>query len=152
MIIRYRFQEGLAAPSAGVVFDPSTNPKAVSRAKQSFAKEVDINQIMARYNKDGILPTPSGRKAFYADVSDVPDLQTTLERFNAAQEQFAALPAIIRKRFGNDPKQLISYMANLGPEQMPEAISLGLVLPSEQAAQPVKPVSESVVPETKPTA
>ena len=94
MKIRSRYQEGLAAPSAGVVFDPATNPKAVSRAKQSFGREVDINQIMARYNKDGILPSPSGRKAFFADVSDVPDLQTTLERFNAAQEQFASLPAL----------------------------------------------------------
>lgn len=148
MKIRSRFQEGLAAPSAGVVFDPATNPKAVSRAKQSFGREVDINQIMARYNKDGILPSPSGRKAFYADVSDVADLQTTLDRFNEAQEQFASLPAIIRKRFGNDPKQLLDYLANLSQDQIQEAVSLGLINPPEQAEEPVKPVD----PETKPMA
>ena len=60
-----------------------------SRTKQSFAAETDINQIMARYQKTGVLsvdPLDAARAAnpLYADVSGLPSYQEMRNRIVAA--------------------------------------------------------------------
>ncbi|WNK13195.1 MAG: internal scaffolding protein [Microvirus sp.] len=147
----------------GVDFDQS-NPNSRSVTNQSDKDSTDINKIMERYEKTGLIPdalTGLGRKPHYGDFSNVGnfhELQDTLAKVNQA---FAVLPAPMRSQFGNDPQNLIEFLAN--PENDAQAIAMGLknkpvaaeeaapatksdpsVSPADPAAPPAKPTVGSV--------
>jgi hypothetical protein len=95
-----------------------------SLAQQHHKEECDINTILEKFNITGMLPeqTLSPR---YGDFTGIGDYHTALNRVFAAQDEFEALPAQIRARFGNDPAQLIEFLEN--SDNRPEAEELGLV-------------------------
>jgi phage internal scaffolding protein len=98
-------------------------------AQQQFRDECDVNHIMDRYNKTGIVTSMATdpAKAIYGDFSAGIDYQTAHELIFKAEEQFAALPSKIRERFKNDPRLFLEFMNN--PENQQEAIKLGLISP-----------------------
>lgn len=70
----------------------------------SFKAESDINTIVARYRKTGVLGDEARRAAAqYGDFSAVPTFAEMQEKVIAANALFAALPAVVRKQFDNDP-------------------------------------------------
>jgi phage internal scaffolding protein len=109
--------------------DAATNESGLaceepSLAQQHFKEECDINTILQKFNITGLLPeAPLSPR--YGDFTGIGDYHTALNRVIAAQDEFEALPAQIRARFGNDPAQLIEFMEN--SENRPEAEELGLV-------------------------
>lgn len=105
-----------------------------SRAKQSMKDECDINNIMSRYNKTGQLPGLIKREPQYGDFSDPITFQEACETVKRAEEQFAALPARTRERFGNDPQRFLAFTQD--PQNIPEMETLGLF--SESALQRIK--------------
>lgn len=107
----------------GIVFTMPT------MAQQHFKDECDINWIMDRYTKTGLLPE-NRPDFFYGDVSDGLTYQEALDFLNTAQGDFDSLPAKLRKRFDNDPGQLLDFLAD--PANKEEAIRLGLVDPPIQ--------------------
>nr|QJB20853.1 MAG: internal scaffolding protein [Microvirus sp.] len=104
----------------------SLNPDE-SMTQQQFKDQADINVIMSTYMKTGEFPL-SQRQGFYADVSEVADYQTALNTVIKAEEAFMDLPAEIRKRFQNDPQEMLSFLADNKNDE--EAISLGLKVPN----------------------
>ena len=95
-----------------------------SLAQQHFKEECDINTILEKFNITGLLPEqPLSPR--YGDFTGIGDYHTAMNRVLAAQDEFEALPAQIRARFGNDPAQLIEFLEN--SENRPEAEELGLV-------------------------
>jgi phage internal scaffolding protein len=102
-----------------------------SLAQQHYKDECDINTILQKFNVTGLLPE-SPLSPRYGDFSGISDYHTALNRVIAAQDEFEALPAQIRARFGNDPAQLIEFLEN--EKNRPEAEDLGLV---EKAAAEV---------------
>ena len=93
-----------------------------SLAAQEYKDESDINVILKRYaSGDNSVVRSSG---VFADVSQLGDFQTQLEVVRRATEDFAALPAEVRSRFGNDPAVLVAFLAD--PSHDEEAIKLGL--------------------------
>lgn len=105
--------------------------------KQSFRDECDINNIVSRWNKTGVVGSSfNNTPGYYGDVSNVADYHASLNLVLAATQGFNALPSSLRERFNNDPAQLLGFLDN--PENRDEAIALGLVAkPSEAtAAQP----------------
>jgi phage internal scaffolding protein len=116
--------------------DAATNESGLaceepSLAQQHFKDECDINNILRQFNITGLLPE-SPLSPRYGDFTGIGDYHTALNRVIAAQDEFEALPAEIRARFGNDPAQLIEFLEN--SENRPEAEELGLV---EKAAAEV---------------
>ncbi len=102
-----------------------------SLAQQHFKEECDINTILQKFNITGLLPEqPLSPR--YGDFTGIGDYHTAMNRVIAVQDEFEALPAQIRARFGNDPTQLIEFLDN--SENRPEAEELGLV---EKAAAEV---------------
>jgi phage internal scaffolding protein len=71
--------------------------------RQSFKAECDINNIMRRFDKEGVITHLNHVKAHYADVCDVPSYRESLNRVNAVRVIFDDLPAILRADFDNDP-------------------------------------------------
>ena len=95
---------------------------------QSAADETDINVMIARYQKTGSFHgstnMPTVRPEF-GDFVGVPEYQNAMNILLQAHDQFAALPANIRDRFGNSPEKYLAFLSDTSNKE--EAIKLGLV-------------------------
>lgn len=113
-----------------------------SRTKQSFKDEVNINSIIKKYRKTGLIKHVNANPGRYEDVSDVRNFHEAQNIIAEGKQMFNALPANVRERFQNDPGQLISFLDN--PDNKDEAIKLGLcrkpkLAPKPPAAPPATP-------------
>jgi len=107
-----------------VFCDCSADP---GRTKQSFRDEADINVLMKRYEKTGRLVDPyvvGRRQAVFGDFGDGLDFMDAHQRVQDARKAFQTLPARVRDRFGNDPAELLMFLAD--PANAAEAVELGL--------------------------
>jgi len=107
--------------------------------QQQFANEVNINSIIGRYKTTGVLPEREGRPVF-GDFSNLTDFRTAQGIVAEANQAFQALPAVIRRRFNNDPAEFISFVED--EDNRKEAEKLGLV--------PKKEVKPTEIPAAKP--
>lgn len=108
-----------------------------SLTRQEFLDECDINSLMAKYEKTGILPNSvNGNVPQYLDVTDIPDYRTTLDMLNEASAAFMALPAVVRKEFDNDPIQFVEFAKD--PENLPQMRTWGLAPPEPAPEAPMK--------------
>jgi phage internal scaffolding protein len=98
-------------------------PPEEDQTQQHFERETNINSIVSRYQKTGVLPTALIREVQFGEVG--PDLVQSLNKIKAAKEQFMQLPAKIRDEFGNDPDQFMRFLAD--PHNFEKAKSLGIV-------------------------
>ncbi len=103
-----------------------------SRTKQSFKDETDINTIMARFQKTGMLEFVNKHEPQYGDVTAL-DFQSSMERVATSREMFAELPSKVRDRFENDPAKLLEFLDN--PENKAEAVLLGLATDTRKPAE-----------------
>lgn len=103
--------------------------------QQHMKAETDINNIVARYRQTRQLPPPRGRAA-YGEFTAT-DFQQMQNGILEAQARFDALPAKIRRRFGNQPYHLLAYLDD--PENTEEARALGLLPKEEAPPEPAKP-------------
>lgn len=100
-----------------------------SRTQQNFRDQCDINEILRRSQKNGMLPD-TGKTPLYTDVSSIPDFHQAQNVVARANEAFAAMPAKVRERFNNDPGRMVNFLQD--PNNVHEAISLGLMEAVEQ--------------------
>lgn len=113
-----------------------------------FAREADINFLLARYKNTGSLYTAdemikATRRPQFGDFTGIPDYQETLNKVNAALEMFSELPLKIRQRFNDSPTELLAFLQD--ESNRDEAIELGLV----DAPPPV--VKTTAPPKVTPT-
>lgn len=95
------------------------------RTKGSFKDEVDINTIVARGIKSGLISHVNENAGSYGDFSGFTDYHQAMNKVTAAQESFDRLPANIRSRFQNDAGEFIEFLSD--PKgNMEEMIELGL--------------------------
>jgi phage internal scaffolding protein len=95
------------------------------RTEQNHGKACDINNIMKKYEKTGLVSHINENPGMYADVSSVDDYLTAMNKVLTAQEMFAALPSSIRNRFENDPAQFLDFASN--PDNRQEMVEMGLL-------------------------
>lgn len=95
--------------------------------QQHFRDQCNINKIMERYERTGVMAGPQGRggRPMFGDVSMIGDYQNALQTVSDANEAFESLPAEIRKRFDNNPAALVDFVKN--PQNRDEAIELGML-------------------------
>lgn len=98
------------------------------RTKQAFKAECDINTIMARYQKTGVLEFTQKHAAQYEDVTAL-DYTAGMLQIAAAKSMFADLPAHLRARFENEPARFLDFVQD--PRNTAEAIELGLATARE---------------------
>jgi phage internal scaffolding protein len=120
-----------------------------SRTKQSFKAECDVNNILKNYNKTGIMPE-NFNPGEYRDVDGI-DYQESMQMVASANSMFEELPSALRKRFHNDPAQLLSFVHD--EANVAEAHKLGLLrddykapevaLAPPQTAEPIDETSEA---------
>jgi phage internal scaffolding protein len=111
-----------------------------SLTQQQFKEESDINTIVDRFMKSGVMPDPV-RMPQYVDFEGVFDFQSAMNAVRAADDNFMRMDAKVRARFNNSPQEFLEFFAN--PENTQEAIRLGLAIP--------QPAAETKVSAAEPT-
>lgn len=122
------------------------------RTKQSFKAESDINHIMARYAKTGVLEFVNQHAAQYGDCTGI-EFEAGMRTIAAAKSMFADLPAELRNRFENDPGRFLDFVND--DRNREEARELGLLRPEPvQATPPATPPQQAApaAPEAPPAA
>lgn len=118
-------------------FDSKKMVSPVSMTDQSFKKETDINRIIRK----GVVDLGVSDMVF-ADTTQFADFQEQRDAIAFVHEQFDRLPSELRRRFENDPANLIDFMAD--PDNEAASIELGL--------RPKPPINGTEAPDgdTKP--
>ncbi len=138
-----------------LMFDQD-DPDCVSRTKQSFTEDADINNVLRKYMKTGVLSTGlvSQRHGAFADVSSGDDYRDILDKVRLADQAFEGLDSEVRSRFDNDVSKLLDFLTD--PANCEEAVKLGL-LPSDSVTSPVavegeeeRPAVPAATPATPP--
>ena len=114
-----------------------------SLTQQHFKDDADINNIMARYQKTGVLVDPltqTTRKPMFDDFSELGDFRDHQQAVIDAQDMFMQLPSKLRARFANDPAELLQWLSD--PANKEEAIELGL-MSKPPVATPEMPLEPS---------
>ena len=133
----YNYDMDLASDKHGLKCDDP------SLTQQQFKEESDINTIVDRFMKSGVLPTPVNMPQ-YMDYEGVFDFQSAMNVVRQADENFMRMDAKIRARFNNSPQEFLQFFAE--PENFDEAIRLGLAIPQAVAETKVsvaEPTSKS---------
>jgi len=92
--------------------------------EQNHKKECDVNYIIKKYDKTGLINHIQTIEAEFGDVTGM-DFQAMQNKVANAKTKFNALPAEIRSRFDNDPAELLKFMDD--PNNREEGIKLGLI-------------------------
>lgn len=98
--------------------------------EQSHAKACDVNRIVKRYERDGILMEKlpgyvdlAGAK--FGNFADGLDYQEACNAVIMADRSFMEMPAEIRAKFYNDPAVFLDFASN--PSNKDEMVELGLI-------------------------
>lgn len=92
--------------------------------KQAEAQSCDINHIMARWQKTGVLEHVRQAAGNYGDFTSAVDYHNALNQILAAESAFDSLPSSMRDRFRNSPAEFLNFVND--PENADEMVSLGL--------------------------
>jgi len=102
-------------------------PVGKSMTKQSLADESNINMIMDRYTKTGIIDHVATYGAHYSEMPTLHDFHEAMTLVTEAQQMFEELPAQTRSDFKNDPAEFLDFVTN--PENEAAMIEMGLAAP-----------------------
>lgn len=140
-----------------VVYDEVNRPprSAISFANdpgktdQSQARETDVNWIMERFAKTGVLP--QAKPGIFADVSSGMDFRDALHIVMHAEEQFMSLDAQTRRRFDNEPAQFLDFVSD--PKNAEEMVKMGLadIRPPSDTDRLVEALTKSQTPSSQPS-
>lgn len=133
------------SPPVKVAFSSS----APSMTKQSFKRECDINHIMSRFQKTGVIEFAKRFEPRYGDATGV-DFRAAMQLIAEAKTMFQELPSSTRARFRNDPANFLEFVNN--PANAAEARELGLLKPEEPAPVEPAPMKVQIVAQEAPKA
>lgn len=102
------------------------NGKPVYFTEQHHKDTCDVNKIITKYDKTGLIIHANTMEAQYGDMTGM-DYKEALDKVMEIRNDFNLMPSKIRKRFNNNPEEYLRFMEN--PANRDEAIKLGLVLP-----------------------
>lgn len=88
------------------------------RTKQAPKAETDINNILLRYKKTGLISHLAKGAPTYMDVSEVGDYKTAMDHLRSTERFFQSLPAKVREYFGNDPVAFLDYASSVSSEDL----------------------------------
>lgn len=117
------------------------------RTKQAHKAECDINNILARYRRTGILDFQQKHEPQYGDVTSI-DFQAAQFLIAKANGMFAAMPAALRARFDNEPAKFLAFVNDERNRNEAEDLGLLKAKPAEPEKAPEGAVPAPVVSPT----
>jgi Chlamydia-phage Chp2 scaffold (Chlamy_scaf). len=121
--IPFRTAYGPRRVSKIMFLDKNGEPE-VTKTVQSEKDRTEINNVIRRYNKTGLIDHVAKGRAMYGDFTEINEYQENLNMIMKAEASFAALPSEIRKKFDNDPGQFFEFATN--PENEQKLVEMGL--------------------------
>lgn len=113
--------------------------------QQHFKEDADINIIMKRYQQTGVLPQVNSSAFGFYDAGDSLTYQEALNFIIEADDNFMALPSVLRSMFDNDPSKFLSFVENA--DNYDECVRLGIFEPTNVV--PVSPLDVTGTTDTK---
>lgn len=112
------------------------------RTQQHFADEVDINRILAKYRKTGVIEHVKRAQERYGDFTDLANYATNLDKVAKAKQSFEMLPAELRNHFKNSIQGFFEFVKD--PENIPQMQKWGFFEkkpnePGDSTLSPAKP-------------
>jgi len=101
------------------------NTDKPSRTKQSMRDETNINTIMSRLTHQGFKPPVNPIEPRFGAFDSSVDANTQWQRIVETRNAFYELPAALRARFSNDPRELLLF-CETPAENYEEGVALGL--------------------------
>ena len=111
-----------------------------ARTEQCHRDECDINKIIAKYDRTGVLNHVNDFEARYEDLTGL-DYQTMLNTVANANSMFEGLPSEIRNQFDNEPQKFISFMDDENNNEQMYEMGLKQRPISEQIGSESDPIS-----------
>jgi len=111
--------------------------------EQNHKDETDINQIVRKYNKTGLIDHLNQFEKQYGDMTGY-DYQDAMNTVAAANTMFEGLPSAIRNKFDNDPAKFINFVDD--EANADKLVEMGLAKPKvstlvdEGSKEPVEAV------------
>lgn len=97
--------------------------KADSVTEQSHKDACDVNKILSKFQRTGVLEHRNAHRGQYGFATSG-DFQNAMFIVAKAQSMFADLPSHIRDKFDHDPGKFLDFVQN--DENAPEMVKLGL--------------------------
>lgn len=113
-----------------------------SRTQQHMRDECDINKILAKYHRTGVITHVNRAKERFGDFGQYGGLAEKLDVLAKAEQAFAMLPATIRNAVGNDIGSFLRYIED--PRHFDECVSWGIYDPPPKAPDVVTPPQPEV--------
>lgn len=108
------------------------------KTQQHYGPAVNINNILAKYRKTGIIEHVNRAQERYGDFLAVADYAKDLDKVAKAQQMFEMLPAELRNHFKNSIPGFFEYIQK--PENKEQCIKWGIFkappAPPEEPATP----------------
>jgi len=116
-----------------------------SKTDRQYKEQVDINSIMKKYDgRMGNVPD-LGRRGVFVDLSKMPvDYAAALNLVEDANAAFETLPVEVKKKFRQNPAELLNFVADKRNED--EARRLGLLPPKKDGSEAGAVASTPPVP------
>lgn len=104
--------------------DDEESPR-FGRTQQNFKEQCDVNEIMKRFERTGVLDHLNEYQGNYGDFIEVPQsFHEAVNQVLSAQDMFMTIPARIRAEFNNDPGVFIEFVSD--PNNIDRMIEMGL--------------------------
>jgi len=107
-----------------ISFLDENGEQAQGRTHQEFKDECDVNLIIPKYDRTGLLTHLNEAIAQYGDYSEVNEFQESMNLVISATDNFMQIPSNIRQMFNNDPGQFFEFATN--PANNEKMVELGL--------------------------
>lgn len=111
----------------GKTFNHRLEMYGENRTKQAHKDDCDINLIMARFIKTGVMDHVRDHGPQYGFASS-DDFRESMEIVAKANSMFEDLPSQIRNQFNNDAGAFLDFVQN--PENIDEMREMGLANPT----------------------
>lgn len=120
-----------------------------SITQENFQDECNINLIMKKFEKHGIIDHLNKHQGDYGDFIGYPEYHESMNQVILASEMFMSIPSSIRADFGNDPSLFLQFAQN--PENIDKMVEYGLASAPPPEFAETKPEKKGASPPATPT-
>ncbi len=136
----------MATPKPRNCYSPRKSvisPAGHTPAQQQFKDDCNINTIMARFQKTGLVDHISNHQLEYGFATPM-QYHESMNIITHADSMFNELPSNIRNKFNNNPQAFLEFVQD--PKNAEEAQKLGIAL-STTAAEKAAELSGTAKPD-----
>ena len=118
------------------------NTGSISLTEKHHKDECDINKILSRYLKTGVITHGKTLTGYYDDVSNIGDYTQAMETVARAKELFMQLPSGVRTKFNNNPAEFLDFCGD--EDNLEELQEMGLANAPKKASAEASSKKEEI--------